>query len=162
TNVTAPAPEDGGYSVLLTPPPATERPAAATPTPAQQQGEPAEGVLLEALELRREGGKGKVILQNVSLLARPRGFAGGVGGSGAGKSTLLGALSGFRPATSGTVMVDGASLYEHFDTLRTQIGYVPQDDIIHKELTVERALGYAAELRLPAEWTPAQRAARVD
>ena len=124
--------------------------------------ENARGVLLEAQTLRREVAKGKVILHDVSLVARPGEFVAVVGGSGAGKSTLLGALSGYRPATSGRVLLDGVPLYQHYNDLRQLIGYVPQDDIIHRELTVERALGYAAELRLPVEWTPAQRQERVD
>jgi ABC-type multidrug transport system ATPase subunit len=122
----------------------------------------ARGVLLEAQTLRREVAKGKVILHDVSLVARPGEFVAVVGGSGAGKSTLLGALSGYRPATSGRVLLDGVPLYQHYNELRQLIGYVPQDDIIHRELTVERALTYAAELRLPVEWTPAQRQERVD
>jgi ABC transport system ATP-binding/permease protein len=119
-------------------------------------------VLLEAQGLQREVAKGRVILHDVSLVARPGEFVAVVGGSGAGKSTLLGALSGYRPASSGRVLLDGVPLYDHYNALRNLIGYVPQDDIIHRELTVEGALGYAAELRLPTEWTPAQRAARVD
>ncbi|HZQ37094.1 MAG TPA: ATP-binding cassette domain-containing protein, partial [Dehalococcoidia bacterium] len=118
-------------------------------------------ILLEALNLRREVDQGKVILNSVTLVVRPQEFVAVVGVSGAGKSTLLGALSGFRPATSGQVLLNGISLYDHFETLRSKIGYVPQDDIIHRELPVERALEYAAELRLPAELTHAQRLARV-
>ncbi len=133
---------------------------APAPPPIPAEPEPA-SILLEALNLRREVDNGKVILNNVSLVVRPQEFVAVVGVSGAGKSTLLGALSGFRPATSGQVLLNGMSLYEHFEALRAKIGYVPQDDIIHRELPVERALEYAAELRLPAELPPAAKTARV-
>src|SRR5579859_353038 len=119
------------------------------------------GMLLEAFGLSKQVSRGKTILNEITLVVQPHEFVGIVGVSGAGKSTLLGALSGLRPATSGQVLLNGFSLYEHFDALRQQIGYVPQDDIIHRELTVERALGYAAELRMPADTTPAERHARV-
>ncbi|HZQ38153.1 MAG TPA: FHA domain-containing protein [Dehalococcoidia bacterium] len=120
------------------------------------------GILLEALGLRKVVGKGTTILQEITLVVQPHEFVAVVGVSGAGKSTLLGALSGLRPATSGQVLLNGFSLYDHFDSLRAQIGYVPQDDIIHKELIVERALDYAAQLRMPEDVTPAERAARVN
>jgi ABC-type multidrug transport system ATPase subunit len=81
--------------------------------------------------------------------------------SGAGKSTLLNALSGFRPATDGNVLVNGTDLYRNFDAYRTQIGYVPQEDIMHRELSVGQALDYAAQLRLPADTTAAERHRRV-
>ena len=73
-----------------------------------------------------------------------------VGPSGSGKSTLLKALTGYRPADQGTVLYDGRDLYRDFAELRQRIGLVPQDDILHKQLTVRSALTYAAELRFPA------------
>lgn len=105
---------------------------------------------------------GKVILHDLSMVVLPGEFVAIVGGAGAGKSTLLGALSGARPATSGRVLIDGVLLSLGPETLRQRIGFVPQDDIIHRELTVERALQYAAELRLPASWSPAQRQTCVE
>ena len=82
------------------------------------------------------------LLQNISLTIKPREFVAIVGTSGAGKSTLLNALSGFRPANSGTVYVNGQDLYANFDAFRDQIGFVPQSNIIHLELTVYEALYY--------------------
>jgi ABC-type multidrug transport system ATPase subunit len=63
-----------------------------------------------------------------------------VGPSGAGKSTLLNALTGLRPADHGTVLYDGRDLYREYAELRQRIGLVPQDDILHAQLTVRRAL----------------------
>ncbi|MBM3431832.1 MAG: FHA domain-containing protein [Bacteroidetes bacterium] len=71
-----------------------------------------------------------------------------MGPSGCGKSTLLKALNGDSPVTSGKVYICGLELNENFDLIKNLIGYVPQDDIVHRELTVEQSLRYAAKLRL--------------
>ncbi len=117
---------------------------------------------LDALHLNQFVGKRINLLQDISLAIEPREFVAIVGVSGAGKSTLLDALTGFRPASAGSVLVNGADLYRNFNAFRTSIGYVPQDDIIHKELTVYQALDYAARLRLPADTTAAEREHRVN
>lgn len=85
-----------------------------------------------------------------------------MGPSGAGKSTLLNALTGQRPADRGAVLYDGRDLYRDYAELRQRIGLVPQDDILHAQLTVRRALAYAAELRFPQDTAKAERQARVD
>jgi len=92
-----------------------------------------------------------VVLNSISLTVMPREFIALVGGSGAGKSTLMDALNGFRRAQGGRVLVNGDDLYQNFDLYRTNLGYVPQQDIIHTGLTVRRALRYAALLRLPPD-----------
>jgi ABC transport system ATP-binding/permease protein len=74
-----------------------------------------------------------------------------LGPSGAGKSTLMDALNGMRPATNGLVLINSQDLYEHLDSIKQSIGYVPQDDIIHRELTVYRTLYYVARLRLSSD-----------
>ena len=84
-----------------------------------------------------------------------------VGPSGAGKTTLLNALTGFRPATSGTVLYSGWDLYDSYEALRHRIGFVPQDDVLHPQLTVRRALEYAAELRFPPDVSKAERKGEV-
>ena len=60
------------------------------------------------------------------------------------------------------VLVNGDDYYRNFDAYRTVLGYVPQDDIIHRTLPVDRALGYAARLRLPADTAPAEIAERIE
>jgi len=110
------------------------------------------------------GGKTRLILKDVSLSIAPREFIALVGGSGTGKSTLLNALSGYAQASGGQVLVNGDDYYRNFDAYRTVLGYVPQDDIIHRTLPVERALRYAAQLRLPTDTATteiSQRIARV-
>ena len=92
----------------------------------------------------------KTVLQDVSVALYPREFVGLMGASGCGKSTLMDALNGMRPATSGQVFINDLDLYNNFDLLRRSIGYVPQRDILHEALTVERTLYYAAKMRLPS------------
>lgn len=117
---------------------------------------------LDALRLNQYVGKDINLLQDISLSVLPREFVAIVGVSGAGKSTIMNALSGFRPASDGRVLVNGIDLYSHFDNYRTDIGYVPQDDIIHKELPTQKALDYVARLRLPSDLTAAERKAVVE
>jgi ABC-type multidrug transport system ATPase subunit/pSer/pThr/pTyr-binding forkhead associated (FHA) protein len=116
---------------------------------------------LDALHLNQFVGKGINLLQDISLSIFPREFVALVGVSGAGKSTLMNALAGFWPASDGAVLVNGADLYRRFDAFRTDLGYVPQDDIIHKDLAAEKALYYVARLRLPADMSAAECRAAV-
>jgi ABC-type multidrug transport system ATPase subunit/pSer/pThr/pTyr-binding forkhead associated (FHA) protein len=110
-----------------------------------------------------EGAAGpRAILRDVSLAIAPREFVAIVGGSGAGKSTLLNALAGFAPAERGSVLVNGDDYYANFDAYRAMIGYVPQEDILHRALPAGQALAFAADLRLPADTAPAEVAQRID
>ncbi|HEY9437358.1 MAG TPA: ATP-binding cassette domain-containing protein, partial [Streptomyces sp.] len=104
---------------------------------------------------------GKNILQDVSFGVPEKSLIAVIGPSGSGKSTLLKALTGYRPANQGDVLYDNRNLYKQFAELRQRIGLVPQDDILHKELTVTKALKYAARLRFPADTTEAERQARI-
>jgi len=123
-----------------------------------------ESVRIDAVDLtrytRRDGRS--IILTNVSLTVLPHEFVAIVGGSGAGKSTLLHALNGAAPAQSGHVLFNGQDFYRDPDPYAAMIGYVPQDDILHRELPVDRALDYVARLRLPPDTSPAERARRID
>ncbi len=111
------------------------------------------GVEVEARHLRKQSG-GTLVLADVSMRVERGQFMMILGPSGAGKSSLLDTLTGLRPADSGEVRYDGADFYRDYDRLRAVLGYVPQDDIVHRELTVAEALLFSARLRLPAG-TPA-------
>ena len=102
-----------------------------------------------AIGLTRQGDNGP-ILNRAGFVAEPGQFIGILGPSGAGKTTLLDALSGLRPAETGKVRFDQTDLYKNLGQLRSLFGYVPQDDIVHSDLTVTEALTFAARLRLPA------------
>ncbi len=102
-----------------------------------------------AQNLVRTVANGKItILNDISFKLPAQEFVAIMGPSGCGKSTLLKALNGDFPASSGKVYIHDMELYKNYDYLKRLIGYVPQDDIVHKELTVEKSLYYAAKLRL--------------
>ncbi len=104
----------------------------------------------------------KVLLDHVSFKALPGDMIALMGPSGAGKTTLLLTLNGYLPPTSGQVRINGDDLYAVYDALRGVIGYVPQDDIVHPELTVFEAVKYSARFRLPNDYSEAEINARVE
>ena len=119
------------------------------------------GVRIDVRGLGTTVGDGRKVLHSVSFSVEPGELVAIVGGSGAGKSTLLDAVAGVRPAAEGTVLFDGVPSYEHLEEYRSALGYVPQDDIIHPELSLIATLRYAAQLRLPEGTSPAEREAAV-
>ncbi|BCO38077.1 ABC transporter ATP-binding protein [Mycobacterium heckeshornense] len=104
---------------------------------------------------------GHTLLTNVSFTARPGTLTAVIGPSGAGKSTLVKLIGGIMAPTAGVVSFDGHDVHTEYASMRSRIGMVPQDDVVHRQLTVEQALGYAAELRLPPDTSPADRRAVV-
>jgi ABC-type multidrug transport system ATPase subunit/pSer/pThr/pTyr-binding forkhead associated (FHA) protein len=111
---------------------------------------------------REDKGQMKVLLDHVSFKALPGDMIALMGPSGAGKTTLLLALNGYLPPTSGQVRINGEDLYTIYDALRGSIGYVPQDDIVHPELTVFEAVKYSARFRLPPDYSEEEIDRRVD
>jgi ABC-type multidrug transport system ATPase subunit/ABC-type multidrug transport system permease subunit len=120
------------------------------------------GSRIEAVHLEQVVAGGRRILDDISLTIEPGQLVAIAGGSGAGKSTLLDALAGLRPPSSGTVRFAHVGDEQLSDTVRTPLGYVPQDDIIHRDLPLRATLRYAAQLRLPAATTRAEIDALVD
>src|SRR5688572_23504926 len=104
----------------------------------------------------------KVLLDSVSFKALPGDLIALMGPSGSGKTTLLHVLTGYVQPSRGQVLINGQPLSEMFDTLRGSIGYVPQDDIIHPELTVREAVEYSARFRLPPDFSDREVEERVD
>jgi ABC-type multidrug transport system ATPase subunit len=104
----------------------------------------------------------KTLLDDVSFDVPEQALVAVIGPSGSGKSTLLRALTGSRPADSGGVSYAGHNLCAEYSVLRHRIGLVPQDDVLHAQLTVKAALRYAADLRFPRGTTAEQRERRID
>ena len=100
---------------------------------------------------------GKQLLDHISLTARPGTLTAIIGGSGAGKTTLSRLIAGYTSPTSGTVTFEGHNIHAEYASMRSRVGMVPQDDVVHRQLTVNQALGYAAELRLPPDTSKADR-----
>ncbi|WP_085191132.1 ATP-binding cassette domain-containing protein [Mycobacterium sp. IEC1808] len=113
---------------------------------------------LEVRNVKYVVDSGKQLLDDISLTARPGTLTAVIGGSGAGKSTLARLIAGYTSPTSGSVTFEGHDIHAEYASLRSRIGMVPQDDVVHRQLTVNQALGYAAELRLPPDTSKADRA----
>lgn len=110
-----------------------------------------DGLTLEAKGITKIVGKDTALLDDISLTVNPGEFVGLMGLSGAGKTTFLKALNGYDKPTKGSSYINGMDLYQHYNLFKAMIGYVPQDDIVHPELTVSEALEYYAKLRLPSD-----------
>ncbi len=123
-------------------------------------GVPPHGIRIDVNELSRVvrvRNRGEVtLLDAVSFSISAGELVAIVGPSGAGKTTLLEAIAGVAPATTGSVRLDGIDLHANPGTFRSVLGYVPQDDIIHADLPLQRTLRYSARLRLPSSTTGAE------
>ncbi|MGA7339401.1 MAG: FHA domain-containing protein [Terracidiphilus sp.] len=105
-------------------------------------------VTIEAKDVQVYAPHGKrCLLSPLSLTVFPSELVAVMGPAGAGKTTLLRALNGYTRPAQGTVLFNGADLYRYYDRFRQQMGYVPQDDIMHSQLTVREALYFSARLR---------------
>lgn len=113
------------------------------------------GLRVDGVGLTIEGGRR--LLEDVSFDAGPGSLTAVIGPSGAGKTTVATIISGSANPTEGVVEFEGRSVHTEYQVLRSRIGMVPQDDVVHRQLTVRQALGYAAELRLPPDTTRADR-----
>ncbi len=118
-------------------------------------------IRLDAAAVERTVG-GRQLLAPTTLSIEPCELVAIVGGSGAGKSTLMTALCGFHRATGGKISLNGDDLYAGYDAYRSIIGFVPQDDTLHRTLSVRRALHHAARLRLPSDTSPDEIRSRID
>lgn len=120
------------------------------------------GLNVDVIRMNKWVRKDLNILQDISVAFKPREFIVVVGQSGGGKSTFVDAVAGYRPATPPSrVLVNDIDIYTHFDAIRNEIGFVPQKDIIHMELTIYQALDYTARLRMPADTSKEERHKRV-
>lgn len=119
------------------------------------------GVVVDEVSFRPPTAR-RNLLERVSFEILPGQFVALVGTSGAGKSTLMSLLLGQRPPSQGTIEINGQSAFACQEQFRHLIGFVPQDDIVHRVLPVEAALDYAARLRLPADTTTEERQRRVE
>lgn len=108
-------------------------------------------IRLDAVELNRVLPGGKSILEDVSFSVYPGEMVALMGPSGAGKTTLLEILTGQKKPSKGQVFLNNKDLYSHFGEFRDSIGYVPQEDIMYRDLTVYEVLYHSAKMRLPSD-----------
>jgi ABC-type multidrug transport system ATPase subunit/pSer/pThr/pTyr-binding forkhead associated (FHA) protein len=104
----------------------------------------------------------KTLLDDVSFELKPSSVTAIIGPSGAGKSTVLNALTGKLPLSQGQVLFGSKDLIRDYDQLKSKIGFVPQSDLIHSNLTTAQALKFGAALRFPKDASKVEQQARVD
>ncbi|KAI9349485.1 hypothetical protein DFJ73DRAFT_659752 [Zopfochytrium polystomum] len=106
----------------------------------------------EGLGLSLPGGKS--VLAGVTGEIKSRRLTAIMGPSGAGKTTFMNVLMGKVNRTSGTLKINGhpAEMRKYKEI----IGYVPQEDIMLRELTVREIISHSARIRLPRSWTAAE------
>lgn len=96
--------------------------------------------------------KRKTLLRDVHLSVAPGDMVLILGGSGAGKTTFLNAVMGYDKA-EGMIRLGDLDVYEEYERIKYQIGYVPQQDLLRLNDTVHETLFSAARLRMPARST---------
>ncbi len=104
-------------------------------------------VTIEVKQVAVNAPNGDPLLDPISLTIFPSELIALMGPAGAGKTTFLKAINGYTRPAGGNVLFNGADLYEYYDRFRLQMSYVPQDDIVHAQLTVREALYFSAKLR---------------
>ncbi|MGO4615571.1 FHA domain-containing protein [Nocardia sp. 2YAB30] len=119
-----------------------------------------QGLAVHGVGFTVEGNK--QLLVDVNMSASRGTLTALIGPSGAGKSTLSRLIAGTTRPSGGVVTFEGRNLHAEYEALRSRIGMVPQDDVLHRQLTVRQALGYAAELRLPRDNSREDRQAVID
>ena len=111
---------------------------------------------------RQAGGAPRRILHGANLRILPSEFVAIIGANGSGKSTLMNIMAGRALPSEGTVLLNGGDLHANFQALKQDIAFVPQQDVLHEQLTLRQALDYTAQLRLPPDTTVEQRHAAVN
>jgi gliding motility-associated transport system ATP-binding protein len=90
---------------------------------------------------------GRVAVANVSFAVQQGEIVGLLGPNGAGKSTIMRILSCFMPATSGTVRVAGFDVFKQADEVRRRIGYMPENNPLHRDMRVREYLRFRGSLK---------------
>jgi ABC-2 type transport system ATP-binding protein len=85
-------------------------------------------------------------LDNVSFEVKTGEIVGFLGPNGAGKSTMMKIITGFIPATSGTVLVNGTDIGTEDPDIRKKIGYLPENNPLYPEMYIREYLGFVASI----------------
>src|SRR5215467_381197 len=86
-------------------------------------------------------------VDDVSFTAPSGHILGFLGPNGAGKTTTMRIVTGFLPATSGTVRVEGFDVFEQSNEVRRRIGYLPENPPLYNDMVVTTYLRFVARLK---------------
>jgi ABC-2 type transport system ATP-binding protein len=106
----------------------------------------AEETMIEVTELTKRYA-GRTAVSGISFSVARGEIVGLLGPNGAGKSTTMRVLSGFMPATSGTVHVAGYDVFHESAETRRRIGYMPENNPLYPEMRVREYLKFRARLK---------------
>lgn len=114
--------------------------------------------MIQVEGLVKDFGKTRAVA-GVSFSVRPGEIMGLLGPNGSGKTTIMRVLTGFFPPSEGRVTIDGLDVEQHSLAVRERIGYLPENVVLYPDLSVQRFLGFCAEVKgIPR----ATRRARID
>lgn len=105
--------------------------------------------------------KKKTLLKDINLTIADGEMVLILGGSGAGKTTFMNAVMGYEKA-KGTIAYGDRNIYEEYERMKYEIGFVPQQDLLRAMDTVEDTLRNAAKMRMPASASIEERKERVE
>ncbi|HEY6417931.1 MAG TPA: ATP-binding cassette domain-containing protein [Candidatus Binataceae bacterium] len=88
-----------------------------------------------------------VAIKNVSFTAEKGVILGFLGPNGAGKTTTMRIITGYMPATAGTVVIDGLDIFSQSLEARRRIGYLPENPPLYPDMRVDAYLRFVARLR---------------
>ena len=102
--------------------------------------------MIEVRNLSKHFGD-KVAVDCLSFTVEKGEVLGFLGPNGAGKSTTMRMVTGYLPASGGSVSIGGADIVDQELTAKSRIGYLPENAPLYNDMSVEGFLGFAAELR---------------
>ena len=102
--------------------------------------------MIEVANLSKRYGD-RAAIRDVSFTAQTGQILGFLGPNGAGKTTTMRIITGFMPATSGTVRVDGFDVFEQSSEVRRRIGYLPENPPLYNDMAAVPYLRFAAKLK---------------
>ena len=88
-----------------------------------------------------------VAVDNISFEIDDGEIIGLLGPNGAGKSTTMNMLTGFIEPTSGEILINGVNISKKSKKAKSNIGYMPENVPLYKDLTVKEFINYMAELK---------------
>jgi ABC-2 type transport system ATP-binding protein len=102
--------------------------------------------MIEVRELTKRYGD-LVAVDRVSFTARKGEVVGFLGPNGAGKTTTMRVITGFLPASSGTVKVEDFDIFDDSYEVRKRTGYLPETPPLYQDMTVTAYLEFVGRIK---------------